>query len=117
MTYSVRITPLAEAAIREQARYIAIDCKAPLSAARWLSRIFTAANTLDTWPRRCSKAEEYRYRDYEVRQLDVQGFLLLFTVVDETKTVWVIGARHGRMQPRPDELPGDVADVEEQDED
>jgi len=56
-------------------------------------------------PRRCSKAEEDEFRPYEVRQLIVDGYLLLFTVVDETKTVWVIGFRHGRQLERSDELP------------
>ena len=48
MTYTVRITPAAEASILEQARYSAVDQHAPLNAARWLSRIFAAADTLGT---------------------------------------------------------------------
>ena len=52
MTYTVRITPAAEASIRGQARYIAIDEQAPLNAARWLQRIDAAADSLAQWPRR-----------------------------------------------------------------
>ena len=108
MTYSVRITPAAEASIREQARYIAIDEQAPLNAARWLKRIYDAAESLDQWPRRCALADEDRYRPYEIRKFGVDGYLLLFTIVDETNTVWVIATRHGRQLPQIDHLPQDV---------
>mgnify|MGYP002623682436 CR=1 FL=1 len=100
MRYSVRITPLAEAAIREQARYIAVEQKAPLNAARWLERIHAAADTLGTWPRRCALAEEDAHRPYEIRKLSVDGYLLLFTIDQATHTVWIIATRHGRQQPR-----------------
>lgn len=105
MTYRVRITADAEAAILDQARYIAVDCDAPINAARWLNRILNAADTLETLPRRCQEADESRSRPYEVRRLLVDGHHLLFTVVEETKTVWVIGFRHGRQLERAEELP------------
>lgn len=108
MTYTVRITPDAEASIGAQARYIAIDEQAPLNAARWLERIYAAADSLDEWPRRCAVAEEDRFRPYEIRKLGIDGYLLLFTIVDETNTVWGIATRHGRQQPRLDDLPGTV---------
>lgn len=111
MSYAVRITPLAEASIREQARYIAIDEHAPLNAARWLERIYTAADTLSTWPRRCGLAEEDAHRPYEIRKLSVDGYLLLFTIEQATHTVWIIATRHGRQQPRPADLPRDPTDT------
>jgi len=105
MTSTVKITADAEASIREQARYIAIDEQAPLNAARWLERVYAATDSLDKWPRRCAIADEDRYRPYEIRKLGIDGYLLLFTIVDETNTVWVIATRHGRQQPQPDDLP------------
>ena len=105
MSYAVRITPEAEASILEQARYIAVDQQAPLNAARWLSRVYDAAETLETWPRRCALAEEDALRPFEIRKLSIDGFFLLFTVLDDRQEVWVIAMRHGRMLPRPDELP------------
>lgn len=105
MRYRVRITAAAEARIFEQARYIAVERQSPINAARWLERMLEAIETLDHWPRRCPKAEEDRYRPYDIHQHNVGGYLLLFTIREDTATVWVIGFRHGRMLPHPTELP------------
>jgi plasmid stabilization system protein ParE len=108
MSYRVVITEPALAAIREQAFYIAVDQQAPEAAARWLRGVFDASDTLSEMPRRCARAPEDAKRPYEIRWLGVGSFVLLFTIVDETKTVWVIAARHSRREPRPDELPPGV---------
>lgn len=102
-TYRVVITDAAFARIREQARYIAVEGQAPLNAERWLSRVL-AADSLDTMPRRCAKPIESELRSFEIRAIHIDGYMLLFTVDDESATVTVIGARHGRQLPRPDEL-------------
>jgi plasmid stabilization system protein ParE len=67
MTYAVRISPAAEAAILAQARYIAIDQQAPLNAVRWLQSMFDAADGLDEYPRRYPLAAENDRRSYEIR--------------------------------------------------
>lgn len=108
MTFKERITPDAEAAIRNHARYIAIDEQSPLNSARWLERVYAAAKSLEMWPRRCALAEEDKYRPFEIRKLSVDGFLLLLTVVDEFQTVWIIAARHGHRLPLPQRLPNDI---------
>lgn len=105
MSYRVLITPSARAAMLEQARYIAVDCQAPENAAHWLERVFDAAETLAELPGRCMVAPEDAFRDYEIRRLLIGSYLMLFTIVEEEKTVWVIGFRHGRRLPRPEELP------------
>jgi len=51
MSYRVLITRPAYSQILEQARYIAVDCHAPLNAARWLQRLLEAADTLAQFPR------------------------------------------------------------------
>ena len=47
MRYRVRITPAAEERVLSQARHIAEEQHAPLNAARWLEKIFDAAETLE----------------------------------------------------------------------
>jgi plasmid stabilization system protein ParE len=94
--YAVEVTEVALDAIAEQARYIAVDAQAPLNAARWVERIWDAADALEQLPRRGPLAEEDAYVEHEVRQLVVGNHLLLFTVDEERKTVWVLGLRHGR---------------------
>ena len=108
MTYEVIITDPAFALIAQQTRYVAIDQNAPINAARWLDRILKAADSLEQSPRRCAYAPENDYRSYEIRKVNVGGYLLLFTIVDETETVWVIGFRHGRQLPRLSDLPDET---------
>lgn len=105
MTYRVKITAEAKAAILEQARYIANVQHAPLNAARWLSEVYKAADSLEDWPRRCRRAPEDAFRDFEIRKRVVKGFTLLFTIVEETQTVWIIGARGSGQRPKRDGLP------------
>lgn len=114
MTYRIKITADAKAVILEQARYIANDRHAPLNAARWLSEVYKAADSLEHWPRRCRRAPEDRFRDFEIRKRVVKGFTLLFTIVEDTKTVWIIGARGSGQLPKIDELPGQPPGDEKQ---
>ena len=107
--YEVALTEAALAAIRAQARYIAIEAEAPGNAARWLQRILDSVDSLEQWPRRAAKAEEDAFVEFEVRRLVVDSHLLLFTVDDEHRKVWIIGLRHGHRLPRPDDLPQDPA--------
>jgi len=44
------------------------------------------------------------FRAYEIRRLLIGDYILLYTIVEETRTVWVIGFRHGSRLPRPDNL-------------
>lgn len=97
----VVITEQALARIEEQARYIAIEGQAPLNAARWLSRVLAAAEMLETMPRRYPVAPENGHHLFEVRALSIDGFLLLYDVNDDERTVRVLNARHGRQLPRP----------------
>jgi len=108
MIYRVRITKPAEQAIRNQAHYIAVDQQSPQNAASWLKKILAAADSLEHWPKRCGFADENEYRPYEIRKIIVENHLLLFTVVEETNTVWVLRCRHGSQLPLPDELPEDI---------
>jgi len=75
---------------------------------RWLNRLLHAAGTLETLPRRCQEAEENKSRPYEVRRLLVGDYHLLFTIIEDTRTVWVIGFRHSRQLERSDNLPDDL---------
>lgn len=104
MKYRVVITDQALGRIEEQARYIAEVGHAPLNAARWLSRVLAAADELETMPRRFARSLEDGHRGLEIRDINIDGYLLLFTIDDGARTVFVLNARHCRQSPRPDEL-------------
>ena len=116
MTYRVRIADSALGRIHAQARYIAIEQQAPEIAASWLQRVLKAGDTLSEMPHRCPRGLEDVLFTYDIRAMLVGHFVLLFTIVEESETVWIINARHGRQLPRPDELPidpGSLADEAE----
>ncbi len=105
MNYAVEITDTTFELIRAQARYIAIDCQAPLNASRWLERMWDAIDGLEEMPKRHNLAEEDAFKSYEVRRALVSDYLVLFTIDEAAGKVWVIGFRHGSRLPRPDDLP------------
>lgn len=102
--YAVEVTAAAQSAIEAQARYIAVEEQDPLEAQRWLGRVWDAVDSLERWPFRAVRAEEDAYLRFEVRQLIVGKHLLLFTVDEPQRKVWVIGLRHGHRIPRPQDL-------------
>ena len=105
MKYTVEISNAALKLITAQARYIAVDCHAPLNASRWLEQVFDTIDGLEDFPSRHNLAPENKYKPYEVRRVLVGKYLILFTIDEVTATVSVIGFRHGSRLPRPDDLP------------
>ena len=117
MIYEVFIVAAAKRRIREQAEYIATVQGAPETAARWLLRIYDRIDGLAEMPRRYSVAVEDAWCPYEVRRIPIGQFVLFFTIVDETRTVWVIHAKHGKQLTEPDAFPTGLAALEEDDDD
>ena len=104
-TIPVEITDSAFELIRAQARHIAIECQAPLNASRWLEQVWDVIDGLETMPNRHNLAPESAFKPYEVRRAMVGEYLVLFTIDQSMDKVWVIGFRHGRRLPQPEELP------------
>ncbi len=104
MIYKVEISTSACDAINEQARYIAVDCQAPLDGSRWLEQVWDAIGGLEHMPSRHNLAPESAFKSYEVRRVLVGDYLILFTIDQAASTVWVIGFRRGSRLPRPDAL-------------
>ncbi len=53
--------------------------------------------------------------DYELRRNSIGQFVLFFTIVDETRAVWVVHPRRGKQLTEPDAFPTDLAAVEQDD--
>lgn len=99
MIYRVDLTDEAWAKIRAQALYISEEGGSPQNAGDWLRRVLDSADTLEHWPRRCPLAIEDAFFSQEIRVLDIDGYMLLFTVDDDAGVVRVLNARHGRQLP------------------
>ncbi|OYP28467.1 type II toxin-antitoxin system RelE/ParE family toxin [Rhodopirellula sp. MGV] len=102
MKYSVHVADGAVASIDAYIHYLAIEQCAPQAAERVLSRIWAAIDNLKMWPRRCPKAIEDQYRDYEIRMIVVASIVMLFRIDDDAQAVTIIACRHGRQRPRED---------------
>lgn len=112
MTYRVRLVPDAEAQIFDQFVYIATVQQTPSNAHAWLDRAQVAVSSLADMPRRCPLAEEDEFRPYEIRKLGLDGFLFLFTVLDDRNEVTVIGTRGSGMRPQQGRLPDSIPEIE-----
>jgi hypothetical protein len=103
--YGVKITATAREAIRETARFIAVEQRSAQNAAEWLDRIWTCIDGIEFMPMRHLKAEGYDHLPYVVRRAILDNRLILFTVDQSNATVYVVGLRHGARVPRPSDLP------------
>ena len=102
--YTVSVSPSAADRIADYGAFIAEQSASQTIAQRWVDQVYKTIETLDQIPRRFALAEEDPHVDCEVRRLLVGNYLACYTIDDEAKTVRVIGFRHGRRLPRPDEL-------------
>ena len=104
-TYKVCVSSFAADQIAEYGAYIAEKSGFDEIANRWMYLVYEVMQKLHYMPRRFTFAEENQYRDYDIHRQIIGDYLALYTVNDETMTVQIIGFRHGRKLPRPDELP------------
>jgi plasmid stabilization system protein ParE len=103
--YRVIITPTVLAAIEKQAEYIAKQAHAPLHASRWFERVFAVADSLAEMPERFPIAEESTRQSIFVRRVSIDGYFLLFTIDEQSATVAIVAARHGRQLPLEPDAP------------
>ena len=82
MQYNVDLPPIIVEKIREQALVIALDN--PTVAMKWYDLVFEKIFSLESMPERCTKASESQYFTYEVRQLLIGDYRVLFQIVDDT---------------------------------
>jgi plasmid stabilization system protein ParE len=106
MKFEVRVSERAVADIESYRDFIATKRKAPLSAQRWVDKVFDEIASLANFPRRCPLVPENRQAKYEVRMHVVGDYVILFNVDDELQTVHILGFRHGHRRPISD-LPSD----------
>lgn len=91
--YLVNITDEVEASIRDA--FFFINEQSPQNAKEWLTGLYQAVGTLETFPERCPTIRENDAFEMEVRNLVFQSFRILFTVNEDTATVEVHAFRHG----------------------
>ena len=97
MLYRIEIAPEAGKEIEDIYLYIAGDSTD--HAARWYFAIHDKIQTLKDSPNRCPVAFESRFYDYEIRNLIVGSYRVLFRV--QEKTVQILHVKHGAQERTP----------------
>ena len=101
MSYRPVITKRALADLTEIRDYIAK--RSPLNAARFLEKIVSEFDVLETMPESFSLAPENDSVPYDLRQIIVKPYRILYCVVGNR--VEILHIRHGaRLPATPDEL-------------
>ena len=93
-TYNLEIPDTVFAELEEQAFYIAQDSVD--AALKWYDLMEEKIQTLQTLPARCAVAEESRYVDFEIRQLIVGNYRVLFRI--EGTTVKILHVRGSKQE-------------------
>ena len=86
--------------IEEIEYYVDVIAKDSIDAAlKWYQGIETAIYTLDQNPERYPVAFEDRFHDYEIRNLIVGNYRVLYRI--ENKIVQILHVKHGKMERKP----------------
>ena len=94
--YRVVVTDAAKAAIREAARYIAVELRQPDTAEGMRDRVEEALAELETMPRSHALVHDGFLAARGVRMTMAGKYLLFFLEDRETRTATVLRVLHGR---------------------
>jgi len=99
--YAVRVSPVVENAILEQARFIAAD--KPSAAIAWLERLWDAMENLATLPERSPVSQpESEALGTDIRKLAFGDYILFYCVDHDQAIVEIVRFRHSaRFTPGP----------------
>lgn len=92
--FKVEIPPHVEHEIEHYVDFIAQDNVE--AALKWFQKLETRIYSLDQNPKRCPVAFESRFHEYEIRNLVIGNYRVLFRV--EGKTVQILHLKHGKME-------------------
>jgi len=96
LRYIVEVGDDARHAIRNTARYIAIEQHAPLNAERWLDALWTTVDGLESMPHRYPVDPiQTTATGRETRKLNFGDFLVFYHVDDQRHRVDIVSFVHG----------------------
>ncbi len=95
--YQVNISSIAAEEIEKFYLYIADD--SPANAESWYFSIYDQIQTLNNFPARNPFADEDVFYDYEIRNLIVGNYRVLYRI--KGKTVEILHVKHGKMERKP----------------
>jgi len=94
--YLVKVTEQAQEQMREIARYIAFELKAPDAALHMLDSLETAIASLARMPNSIALTEEEPWHSIGIHKKIVRNFLVYFWIDEDTRKVQVTAVVYGR---------------------
>lgn len=95
-TYKVNLPQDVINEIEQYVEYIALD---NIDAAlKWYQEVRNKIISLETDPQRCPLAYEDIYHKYEIRNLVIGNYRVLFRIVEDI--VQILHIKHSKMKPR-----------------
>src|SRR5271170_6512970 len=96
-SYRIKITPTASGELEAIFDYIARD--SPQNAARFISRILDAIDSLDRMPHRYRLARSPDPALDQVRSMPLRPYLIRYIVDDSNHSLLIVSIRHGARRP------------------
>ena len=95
MSYQIVLTNQAKTDLVSIYRYIAYDLQSPQAAEGQLSRLEKAIYSLDQMPERYRVYEHAKWKEYNLRIMPVNNYLVFYIPSQEDKTVTVMRIMYG----------------------
>lgn len=96
MTYSIYYTASAERDIDNALDYIASNLKNPLAALRLQQLEQSLVNNLINFPYKHPYVYDPLLTPYEIRFVPIKSYLLFYTIIEETKTIYIVRFLYAR---------------------
>lgn len=98
--YLVKITPQAQAQIREIVQYLAFARKEPDTAQRMMNALQTEIDSLSLFPGHAALTEELPWRDMGIHRIPVKNYLICYWIDEDIHVVHILAVVYGRRDQR-----------------
>lgn len=96
MTYSIQYSLIAERDIDRATNYIMHNLKNPLAAHRLQLQEISSVKNLLHFPFKYPLIDDLLLAPYKIRYLPVNNYMLFYTIIEETKTIYIVRFLYSR---------------------
>ena len=96
--YRVLLSDAAAVDVEALADYIALTLREPATARQQTARLRAAVTSLDALPARQPLVRDAYLASRGIRMLPADGYLIFYTIQEETKTVHILRIVHGKRE-------------------
>ena len=96
MTYTIQYSASANKDIDKALDYILLDLKNPLAALHLQKLEQASAENLIYFPHKYPLIDDLMLTPYKIRFLPIKNYLLFYTIIEETKTIYIVRFLYSR---------------------